>query len=181
MIKTGLMLFLLCSAFGVQAQEEKKIYKYTDENGVTHYTETKPSEEYKEADLPELSVVPSRPVNNSSENVRTSGSEKDQEDDPEVVREFQLLEPVKEQNLWGTGGKLTAKVSPLTAAQKASHQVQFIIDGEKQKPADASTQVFENIYRGEHTVQGLLVNRYNQKVIKRTEKITFFMHQNSKK
>ena len=51
---------------GAQAEEEKKIYKYTDENGVTHYTETKPNDDYKEADLPPLSIISSTPVTSNS-------------------------------------------------------------------------------------------------------------------
>ncbi len=177
MCKTLMLLFLgWCTV--AQAQEEKKIYKYTDKNGVTHYTETKPSEDYEEADLPQLSVVPSAPVRSTTNN---TDNEVEAEKDSGEVQKFELLQPVKEQNLWGTGGRLTAKVSPLTDAQKVKYRVQFIIDGKKQEPADETTQVFENIYRGEHTVQGLLVNRFNQKVLRKTEKVTFYMHQNSKK
>lgn len=170
---------ILLLVFGTQAntQEEKKIYKYTDKNGVTHYTETKPSEDYEEADLPQISVVPSTPVRPA----RQKSQQETEEKDPSVVQKFEMLSPVKEQNLWGTGGKLTAKVSALTEAQKQIYQVQFIINGTKQNPADETTQVFENIYRGEHTVQAQLVNRFTNKVIEKTKVVTFFMHQNSKK
>lgn len=172
-----LTVFLLSFFMQVNAQEEKKIYKYTDENGVTHYTETKPTDDYEEADLPPLSVVPSEPVETGS----SSQFEIKEEVDPSVVEKFELISPVKEQNLWGTGGKLTAQVSELTEAQKQKYQVQFVLNGKKQKPSDKTTQVFDNIYRGEHNVQALLVNRYTSKVVKKTDQITFFMHQNSKK
>ena len=98
-----------------------------------------------------------------------------------AVSSFKLIEPVNEQNLWGTGGKLTAKVEGLTEAQAQKYQIQFVIDGIKNKPADASTQVFSDIYRGQHTVQALLVDKRTGEVSKKTETVTFFMHQNSKK
>lgn len=176
------MILLLSFFTQANAQEEKKIYKYTDENGVTHYTETKPSEDYEEADLPPLSVVPSTPVRQTSSSSKNdSKSESDEEKDLSALQKFELIAPVKDQNLWGTGGKLTASVSALTEAQKQKYQVQFVINGKKQKPSDKTTQVFENIFRGEHKVQALLINRYSQKVITKTDSVTFFMHQNSKK
>lgn len=180
MMKTTALVFGLMAVFSVaQAEEKKKIYKYTDENGVTHYTETKPNDNYEEADLPALSVVPSAPINDTSNT--NSNAKSGEQADPSAVEEFAIIEPVNEQNIWGTGGKLTAKVGSLTAAQQANYQVQFIVDGKKNKPADDTTQVFENIYRGEHTVQALLINRYNKKVIKKSQTVTFYMHQNSKK
>ncbi len=189
----ALLLFGLLAAFSAaQAEEKKKVYKYTDENGVTHYTETKPNDNYEEADLPALSIVPSAPVKRSSSsspssspssNSSSSSSNVSDEQgaDPSVVQKFSIISPVNEQNLWGTGGKLTAEVRPLTPAQLAIYQVQFIVDGKKNQPADTSSQVFDGIYRGEHTVQALLVNKFNKKVIKKSQTVTFFMHQNSKK
>jgi hypothetical protein len=178
MIKTNLFLVSLLLTMAVTAKEEKKIYKYTDENGVTHYTETKPNDNYEEADLPELSVVPSRPADSYSS---TSTSADGDVVDPAEVPEFEILEPSQEQNLWGTGGKVTVTVPELTEAQSFRYQVQVVLDGKKQKPSDSSTQTFSNIVRGEHQVQALLVERVSYKVKKKSQIVTFYMHQNSKK
>ncbi len=177
---SALLIWGLLTAFSVvQAEEEKKIYKWTDENGVTHYTETKPTDDYEEADLPPLSIVPSTPVKVRIKPI--SGDDSEELKDTAVVETFSLIAPVNEQNLWGTGGKLTAQVSSLTPAQLKKYQVQFMIDGKKNKPDDSSTQVFGGIYRGEHKVKALLINKQTKKVIKETQTVTFFMHQNSKK
>lgn len=170
----GLMFFSL----GAQAEEKKKIYKYTDENGVTHYTETKPNENYEEADLPELTIVPSVPIKDKTTSENSSATV---HDDPNTVKVFEIVSPSNEQNLWGTGLQLTAKVTPLTAAQQERYQVQFVIDGNKQKASDKTTQVFENIYRGEHKLQALLLNKYTQNEVKKSKTITFYMHQSTKK
>lgn len=179
MKKTCLCLATLLLSMGVVAKEEKKIYKYTDENGVTHYTETKPNENYEEADLPELSVVPARPTDSHS-GTSSSGGEAESVDPAEVAK-FEILEPSQEQNLWGTGGKVTVSVPELTEAQSLRYQVQMVLDGQKQEPSDSSTQTFSNIARGEHQVQALLVERMTNKVKKKSQVVTYFMHQNSKK
>ena len=162
----------------VAAAEEKKIYKYTDENGVTHYSETKLNDDYHEADLPPLSIVPSTPVKNRPQSV----SQQDEAGaDPSAETELTIVQPAHEENLWGTGGKVTAQINELAVALQESNQLQFIIDGKKQPPADGLTQVFDGIFRGEHTLKARVINRYNKKVIKESKAITFYMHQNSKK
>lgn len=175
MNKHGLLMGLLLFATWVQAAEDKKtIYKYTDENGVTHYSETKPNEDYKEADLPQLNVVPSTPIKSSS-----SSPTKEEVTDPSIVTEFEILEPSHELNLWGTGNTLTAKVTALNTSQQEIYTIQFAIDGKKQKPAEQTTQTFTNVFRGEHQIQAFLLNKYTLKQVKKTKVVTFYMHQNS--
>ena len=76
---------------------------------------------------------------------------------------------------------MTAQVNEIAVALMEVNQVQFIIDGKKQPPADGLTQVFDGIFRGEHTLKARVINKYNKKVIKESKTITFYMHQNSKK
>lgn len=172
-----LMLPMLLLMTFAAAAEEKKIYKYTDENGVTHYSETKLNDNYHEADLPPLSIVPSTPVENRSQSV----SQQDDEEEASAEAELTIVQPAHEENLWGTGGKVTAQVNEINVALMEANQVQFIIDGKKQPPADGLTQVFDGIFRGEHTLKARVINKYNKKVIKESKTITFYMHQNSKK
>lgn len=179
MNRTILTLILVAATLTVAASEKKKIYKYTDENGVTHYTETKPNDNYEEADLPELSVVPSLKINNTP--TASTSTDEDEDREPVTVTEFKLLSPTNEENLWGTGLQIKAQSTELTEAQKQLYLVQFVIDGQPQIPASSSTQTFQNIYRGAHQLQARLLNKQTQQVIKQTPTITFFMHQNSKK
>ena len=178
MNKVTALLGLIGLVAAAQAEEQKTIYKYTDENGVIHYSETKPNEDYEEADLPPLSIVPSTPINKSS-----SSSSSQQANTEESIEQqaFEIIAPADQENIWGSGGKLTAKVAALTAEQKQQFQIQFIIDGKKQKPSDKNTQVFDGIFRGEHKIKAVLLNKYTQKVIKESKSITIYMHQNSKK
>lgn len=177
MKKPVILIGLVLTFCAANAEEKKKtIYKYTDENGVTHYTETKPNENYQEADLPQLSVVPSAPVKD-----QTSSSSEPKDTKPVEELKFKILSPVNDENIWGTGLKLTAKATPLSEAQQNQYQIQFVIDGQKQKPSDKSTQEFENIFRGSHEIQALMIKRDTREVVRKSKKVTFFMHQNTKK
>ena len=112
---------------------------------------------------------------------RLKTGQQDDEADASAEAELTIVQPAHEENLWGTGGKVTAQVNEIAVALMEVNQVQCIIDGKKQPPADGLTQVFDGIFRGEHTLKARVINKYNKKVIKESKTITFYMHQNSKK
>ena len=183
MKKTYLLLILGMMSVGeVKATEEKKIYKYTDENGVTHYTDKKPDDKYQEAgDLPELMVVP--PAQNTQPSSRPSRAERKAREAAKKAGDysgFRIVSPEPEENLWGTGGTVTAAVD-FTGTLLPTHRVQFIVDGKKQPPKEEKTQAIEGIIRGEHTLRGAIVTADGRDVIRQTETIIFYMHQNSVK
>lgn len=172
-----LVLFgLILMASVIHAEEKKKIYKYTDENGVTHYTETKPNENYEEADLPALSIVPSVDVTKTPTNTVEETS-----DDAAEKFQFKIIAPVEDENIWGTGLKLTAKATPLSDTLQNVYQIQFVIDGKKQPPSNNHIQEFENIFRGQHKIQALMIKRETGETVRKSKTVTFFMHQNTKK
>ncbi len=157
---------------------EKTIYKYTDEHGVTHYSEKKLNENYKEADLPELSVVESVPPSpdanmpsSSNEEPMAAGSDTD----------ITLIKPQPKENLWGTGGDLVVAVTPLSEIQKQKYQLQFALNNQKTPPGDEASHTFKLVPRGTHQVQAFLVTRGQHAVVGKTDKITVYMHQASKK
>ena len=164
------------------ATEEKKIYKYTDENGVTHYTDKKPDNSYKEADdLPRLTVVPS--AQNAPSNNRQSRKEREAQANAKKegdYRNFKIVSPQSEENLWGTGGSVTASVD-FAGSLLPTHKIQFTINGKKQSPSTDKTQVFEGIIRGEHQLRAAIVTADGREAIRQSQSVTFFMHQNSVK
>ena len=172
-----LILSLLAVSSWSQAEEKKTIYKYTDENGVTHYTETKPNDNYVEADLPELSVVPSIEVKPS----QSSSSSNTEVKDPWKQISIKILSPTADENIWGTGGKVTAEIKPLTEDEQEYYLIQFILDGKKMEPSFDHKQVFDNVYRGEHTIKAALLDKTSMKTLKTSKPVTFYLHQNSKK
>ncbi|MCF6225381.1 MAG: hypothetical protein L3J22_03625 [Xanthomonadales bacterium] len=176
-----LVLCLVLFSFQLLAEDKKKIYKYVDKDGAIYYSETKKDDKYEELDdLPELSVVPSLPAQPSNKSfsepdrkISKSGFEKKQ-------TVFKITTPADQESLWGTGGKLSVTVA-LSAEQQQRTLVQILIDGEKQKPNKNTTQVFSDIYRGEHKVVAHLLDRNSGRLIKKSKEITVYMHQNSRK
>ena len=177
-MKNATIIYILLFTVTSVAAAEKTIYKYTDEHGVTHYSEKKLNDNYKEADLPELSVVESVPPSpdantQSSANVEpmAAGSDTD----------ISLIKPQPKENLWGTGGDLDVTVTPLSEMQKQKYQIQFALNSEKTPPGDEASHTFKLVPRGTHQVQAFLVTRGQHAVVGKTDKITVYMHQASKK
>ncbi|MCX7545928.1 DUF4124 domain-containing protein [Marinicella gelatinilytica] len=173
-------LTLICTLLiwlNVALAADKTIYKYTDEHGVTHYSETKLNDNYKEADLPKLSVVESVP---SSSNT-TSQSSAEEPMDTGNDTDIHLIAPQAGENIWGSGGDLTVAVAPLSEIQKQKYKIQFVLNNEKTTPDDQTSHTFKLVPRGEHQVQALLITRGQYAVAGQTSQITVYMHQASKK
>ncbi len=174
-------LTLICALFiglnGALAAE-KTIYKYTDEHGVTHYSEKKLNDNYKKADLPELSVVESVPPSPDA-NTQSSANEEPMAAGSDT--DITLIKPQPKENLWGTGGDLAVAVTPLSEAQKQKYQIQFALNSDKTPPGDEASHTFKLVPRGTHQVQAFLVTRGQNAVVGKTDKITVYMHQASKK
>lgn len=177
MKKTTLICTLLLTMTTVMAAE-KTIYKYTDEHGVTHYSEKKLNDNYKPADLPELSVVESVPPSPD-----TSGQSATDEDPMAAGSDtdIRLIKPQPKENLWGTGGDLEVAVEPLSESQKQKYLLQFVLNDQKTEPGDEPRHTFKLVPRGTHQVQAFLVTRGQYAVAGKTNKITVYMHQASKK
>jgi hypothetical protein len=173
-------LSLICTllmGFNVALAADKTIYKYTDEHGVTHYSEKKLNDNYKEADLPKLSVVES--VQPSSDS--TSQSTEENPDTTANDTDITLTEPQANENIWGSGGDLKVAVTPLSESQKQKYQIQFILNDQKTTPGDDNSHTFKLVPRGTHQVQAFLVTRGQYAVAGKTNQITVYMHQASKK
>lgn len=174
-------LTLICTVLfwlNIAVAADKTIYKYTDEHGVTHYSETKLNDNYKEADLPKLSVVESVPPSPDTSNPSTT------DEDPMTAgsdTDITLTKPQPNENLWGTGGNLEVAVMPLSEMQKQKYLVQFVLNEQKTAPGEESSHTFKLVPRGTHQVQALLVTRGQNAVVGKTDKITVYMHQASKK
>jgi len=174
-------LTLICTLLiwlNVALAADKTIYKYTDEHGVTHYSEKKLNDHYKKVDLPPLSVVESTPASPdtsrqtlSDEDPMAAGSDTD----------ISLTAPQPSENIWGSGGDLRVAVSPLSEIQKQKYQIQFMLNDQKTTPGDEASHTFKLVPRGTHQVQAFLITRGQNAVVGKTDKITVYMHQASKK
>lgn len=159
---------------------EPSLYKYTDENGVTHYSQSKLDDRYEPVASAPVTVVPSVEVKKRPSRTSDTDEASEEVTFQEMVDAVKLTKPQPEENIWGTGLKLTAsmQVDPLLLE---THDVQYVIDGKSMPANRKATQTFENIYRGEHNIYGQLVMKGSSRITKKTKKITFYMHQASKK
>ena len=154
------------------------LYKFTDDNGVTHYSQTKVDDRYEAVKSQPVSIVPSVKVADSKSSIQEQEGE---EISPKtLLKSFKLTAPKPDENLWGTGQTVTASVHA-DAALMEIYDVQYVLDG-KAKPANSkATQKFSNVHRGEHKIYGQLVQKGSNRVIKKSKEVTFFIHQHSKK
>lgn len=171
------LIFIVFIWLNVASAADKTIYKYTDEHGVTHYSEKKLNDNYKEADLPELSVVESVQPSPQS----TSQSTDENPDATGGDTDISLTEPQANENIWGSGGDLKVAVAPLSEVQKQKYQIQFMLNDQKTTPGDDNSHTFKLVPRGTHQVQAFLVTRGQYAVAGKTDQITVYMHQASKK
>jgi hypothetical protein len=178
-LRTGLLVALLTVGTTVDAD----IYKTYDENGNVVFTDRPPTPDAKPMSLRELSVVeaPQFPTRRS-----TQGQ---QDDDPDAAptvnelrmmfRDFRLVSPAPNQNLWGTGQVATIAwdtSAPLTEDMS----VIFYLDGQAvSEPTRAATFSTEPLDRGEHTARADLIGP-NNRVIASAGPVTFFVMQNSR-
>lgn len=168
------MLLILPLAF--TAANAGKIYKYVDEDGVTHYSDRQPDDKYQEARPPELSIVPSTPVKKTTAEQPKTEPEEEQEQN---LEDFKIIRPTEGQHLWGTAQKVTAAVHlPKNAG---GYKVQFIIDGKPQTIGHKASQTFSEIQRGEHKIQARLIDALSGNTVVQSQTVTFFMHQYAKK
>ncbi len=185
-MKTFLFLALLFAQAvpAAEGEDEKKIYKYKDADGVIHYTENPPGEDYQEADLPQLNVMPADdppPATRAPANRTTSNSSVGNDaGDGVMYARFRITSPQAEENIWGSGGSLSASVDFKGQLAK-NHQIQFVVDGKPQPPERGKTQTLGQIARGTHTLQAQIVQQGGGAVMVSTRPITFYMHQHSKK
>lgn len=154
-----------------------KIYKYTDEEGNVHYTDSKPSEDAKEAKIKSISVVKSQspaPVTNRK---RLAHKNKFPE---QRFENFSIATPKEGANLWGTGGNVLASVN-LSQELPPTYRIKFFLDGKPRGKVKSSTQLIADVERGEHTLYAQIIENQSRKVVKTTKKITFYIKQHSKK
>ena len=154
-MKKILLLILLAGA--AQATE---VYRYTDENGVTHYTDKAPSKDAAPAKLPALQTMPSL-----SGKVNTSTSSASA---PKVfVPDFSLSisSPTPEQTFRNPGEAVEVSVSVMPGLA-AGYGLIYSVDGSAQNPDPTlSTSLsLPGLERGSHSIGVALVDAQGNEV-----------------
>jgi hypothetical protein len=91
---------------------------------------------------------------------------------------FDIVSPSNGETLWNTGGSLTLQMA-LYPALAAEHRIDVLLDGEHiEIGAQSLTVTVPDVYRGEHTVQGVVVDADGTQ-LKRTSRVTLVVQQTS--
>lgn len=166
---------------GVAPAQAADIYKTVDENGNVVYTDRPPEPGAEPLTLRELSVVetPSYPSRKAAAGDSEGPEELTVNQLRQRYRDFRLVSPEPESNLWGTGNSATLSWStgePLVNGMAVVYYLDGVaVMGPTQAPSFTSGQ----LDRGEHQASAQLLD-INGNVVARTEPVTFYIMQNSR-
>jgi hypothetical protein len=153
--------FTLCGPVAAE------IYKTVDENGNVIYTDQKPTDHAKPLDLPELNVAdPHKALPKPPSEVDVPDS---------TWPGFTLESPADQENVWGSGGSLTVRLSSGQELRRGMNVVIYV-DGEAHNARGSLSHTIEGISRGEHRLYAELQAR-GGRVVATTQPITFHMKQ----
>lgn len=179
----GLMVITLALACSWStALYATNIYKTYDENGDPIYTDQPPSPDAKPISLRGLSVVEAPDYGTAASN---QASQPDPSDAPPTLNEmrrtyrnFRLVSPAPDQNIWGTGNVATIAWdagAPLAEGMG----VIFYLDGQVvEGPTTSSTYTSGFLDRGAHTAAADLVDSQSRVLVSAPD-VTFYIMQQS--
>lgn len=154
------------------------VWTWVDENGVRHYSDRQ---------------VPGATQIEIGEAQTFSGSASRSAEQPTAATQtgspgqaaaaasysiLDIISPESEQTFWNIGGSLPVSIATFPALQSA-HQIDVLLDGERRELGTRSLEFsLEEVWRGEHTLQALIVDA-NGQIVMRSAPVTFFVQQTS--
>jgi len=169
------VLLALLVAAGAVAEA----YKWTDTEGVVHYSD-RPEPGAELIDLGESrSSARQKPTTRPGPTTRAADtSNNDVPDEPQSTgyQSIEIASPAAEETLWNIAGTLNVTIS-LTPELRPGHQVRVYFDGEPQMVSGASFQLQE-VYRGVHNLQAEIIDETGKLII-RSRPSRFYVQQNS--
>lgn len=157
-----------------------KVYKYRDNQGVLHFTDSPPPS----ADTKSLNlhILGSYEGNVSSNLPEPSEEKNKKEKKTETYKQVAVTSPTQKQTIHDNQGilKVSASVQPELHLNRGDRMKVFI-DGQVVPPGaiPAVSMQVRGINRGKHTVHVAVVNS-SGKVLKTSDNVTFYMHQASR-
>ncbi|MGB5410651.1 MAG: DUF4124 domain-containing protein [Woeseiaceae bacterium] len=157
----------------VSAAAIADVYKWTDEDGVVHYSD----QPHPGAERIQISGTNtySAPATRS----RAADSDDTDEDESDEFTGYESLtisNPGAEETLWNIEGVLNVSLS-VTPALQPGHQVRVYFDGNPRDVVGLSFQI-EEVFRGVHNIQAEILDATG-KVMIRTQPNRFYVQQNS--
>jgi hypothetical protein len=164
-----LMGVLMASSCIAAAQA---VWKYVDEQGVTHYTD----QPVPGAEKIELSSGNTAAPSSNSGPVTSATTRAAQQG---AYRLFQIVRPANQESVLNTGGVVQVSMQ-LDPALQTGHIVTLYLDGQlvEDFPPNALDHELQSVPRGEHTLVGVITDA-NRRRVTETSKVTFTVRQKS--
>ena len=150
----------------------EKVYKYTDENGNTVFTDA-PTKGAEEMIVEPVATVPAIPVS------RTPANSQDEEEKPFEYEQIVISQPENEANFINNGGQFDVKVS-LKPNLRKTDKIQLYLNNEaKLTPQQSTSYSFDNMDRGNYTAMVKILNASGE-TIGSSDPVTFYVKRPSK-
>ena len=160
-------LTLLLLALGLQAAEPDKIYRWTDAQGVVHFSD-KPHDQAEEVVVTPAQSVRTVKADPSVLQAAPAPAEK-------VTFKLRIMLPAEKETLRDNEGNVSVVVAVVPEMQRGQ-KLQLLMDGKAVGPATASEHFkLHNVDRGEHQLSARLLGAKKQ-VLATSEPRTFYLH-----
>ena len=152
-------------------------YKWTDEEGVVHYSD-RPHPGAKRIVIDAPNASRSLSPRSTARAAATDSAGTADAGKPFRYESFEIASPGAEETLWNIEGVLNVSLS-LTPALQPGHQVRVYFDGNQQIVSGTSFQLQE-VWRGVHNLQAEVLDETGQMQI-RTRPNRFYVQQSTVK
>ncbi|MEO1244944.1 MAG: DUF4124 domain-containing protein [Pseudomonadota bacterium] len=150
-------------------------YKWTDENGVVHYSD-RPEPGAEEVALPESATRRRSAPAASLRNSRSADEQQAEPETPFAYQSFAVANPGPEETLWNIEGTLSVSLD-LQPGLRPGHQIRVYFDGQPRLVNGTSFQI-EEVWRGVHNLQAEVLDETGKLMI-RSQTNRFYVQQNT--
>lgn len=172
-----LLLAMLAAPALVSAQT---VWKWVDDNGVTHYSDRPvPGATKMELSAGSRGTSESTPQSPPPSPSLPPPRSNAQQERASAYRRLRITKPAPEESIVNTGGvvQVTVQIDP---ALRPEHEVHLYLDGQRAQNATGgdSSFVLAEVPRGEHTLTAVITDRRGNRVLE-SERVTFYVRQAS--
>ncbi len=160
------MLLLLITVVALPvaalAAESDKIYKTTDEDGNTVFTNEKPSEDAEPVDLEPLNTVPPEQITDPEASPEDQGDAQQEQDQAKPRYSGVAIKyPPSGQTVRHNGGivPFEVEIQPEGKPLAEGHRIEIVLDGEVRGSGRKRQISVSAVNRGPHTVEAQIVNQ----------------------
>jgi hypothetical protein len=166
----------LAALLGGTALAQAKLYKWVDDNGVTHYSD-RPQPGAKKVDVPAAQSFPAARTPPSAPAPRAAAPGHDAAADSPYSN-VQILRPGNDE-AFVNAGYVVDVAAALEPPLAPGHRTWFVLDGQQlQDPAPDATSATLTVERGSHTLQFQVADE-SGRIVASSAPVTFHVRQTS--